>query len=709
MLNLQPTIPRKKKNITLPNSAGKKFTSTKLFSPLKSEALREKIVECVNKDETIKELESQIEELKLAISNLKVEKDNIISERDELLKKLKEIQNEYEDNLLKLKEQFKEDITHVNMKLSQSLVQNQTITDEFAAMKAELHAKNTEQMKEVQENLNYLEECLKQNLREAESVLKETENKLSDKEVACSMLEKDLLKKCEQLRELEQRYEESLKTQADLQNSHARDIESLKKIHQIEVEDIEYEMLKMVNEWQKTVEQVESDNSKKIAELESHKAEELGKVRDDYDKRLNEIREATEAQIRQSEENCTEKIKLAEMQMEENRKEVEHSWRMKLKEQEKKSEEILKECQSIGEYSIIQCELEKNEIKQNLMETEKLVEQVRKDKQQISVENVELHKTVADLKTEMSSLIIELNSVREELGNEIKQREKELEEALKEKHSYQVALNKTHATVNALKNRLLNSDRDVEQLKEELDKVESSKFEYETKCNDLSTELDYVLDINKNLTDSLKSVEERIIKTEAELLGKIDGFKAKADCEILGLNKIIQEKQNTLDEVHSYLKTQQKLHSEAQAAVSNAKVEIERLESENTDFKFKISRLETTASNQNTDVMNFKAKVQKLTNINNDLQQEIALKDEMLARSKQRIDEMREKLNKKENDVNEMANIYKKYIDQSGKYDDLQQKYEEVLQKNQMLEKTVIFLNINKHVFFHLHFVFVHR
>lgn len=137
-----PTIPRRRKR-AMTHSLGAKSNIFSLTDE-NSEELREKIVECVNKDETIKDLEYQIEELKLFICDLKIEKKDLIQNKEELLIDLKNM---------------REKLEFMNKQLSESNVEKQTKCDELTTLKAELKDQNIEQMKQLQANVTLQSEC----------------------------------------------------------------------------------------------------------------------------------------------------------------------------------------------------------------------------------------------------------------------------------------------------------------------------------------------------------------------------------------------------------------------------------------------------------------------------------------------------------------------------------------------------------------------
>ncbi|KAJ8982706.1 hypothetical protein NQ317_004513 [Molorchus minor] len=105
-----------------------------------------------------------------------------------------------------------------------------------------------------------------------------------------------------------------------------------------------------------------------------------------------------------------------ERQLNEKIKKVEVTWDTKLKNQLKESDAILKECQAISEYSIIQCELEKSKVKNELIEKTKELENVQSKYSKISEEFDELNVKYKNLQSNLSSIIIELNVNKENIN-----------------------------------------------------------------------------------------------------------------------------------------------------------------------------------------------------------------------------------------------------------------------------------------------------
>lgn len=295
---------------------------------------------------------------------------------------------------------------------------------------------------------------------------------------------------------------------------------------------MEYELLKAVTEWRKIVENMEHDSKKKIAEVQREKQLEINTIEQNCTKIIAKNKQETNAQILQANENSSEKIKLVEIQMEAKLKELNQDWSLKLKSQQEKADEILKECQSISEYSIIQCELEKNE----------LATRLKQEKEELVSENILLQEIISKLKTDVSNTIKDLTETREKLKTEENLHKTTIEQSKIREHSYEITLNKTHETINMLKNRLLHSDCDVEQLKLEIENVENNSVGQEGKICDLEHQIEK-LKIEKQTLEvenaALKfEIEHKIKILEGSLLEKVDDLRVFADEKVEKLSQV---------------------------------------------------------------------------------------------------------------------------------------------------------------------------
>lgn len=382
------------------------------------------------------------------------------------------------------------------------------------------------------------------------------EDKLSETELNYQNLQSEYTILQTQLKDLKDVHDELIA-------SHESEIKSLNKLHESEVQDLEYELLKVVTEWRKIVENLEQENQKKTTELTKAK-QEIGCLNESYVKQISLIKIETDAEIKQALENCCEKMKLMDIQMEEKCKEIEMDCSQQLKQNKEKSEEILRECQAISEYSIIQCELEKKEIEK----------QLREELRRFESENIKLQEIICKLKSEMSGIIIELNETRNELGKERQVHENDLVRSRIEKHSYQVTLSKTHETMDLLKTRLLNSDRDVEQLKLELETKETSLLHSE---NNIILLKDLLQDLEVERVES----RSQVTNVEKQLLEKVELLQIKYNEKINELSKFAEDRTKQLMEVMEQLHDQQSHIVSARSLLSAAEVKNDELQREN--------------------------------------------------------------------------------------------------------------------------------
>lgn len=142
----------------------------------------------------------------------------------------------------------------------------------------------------------------------------------------------------------------------------------------------------------------------------------------------------------------------------------------------------------------------------------------------------------------------------------------------KEKSTYEVSIKTYQTTIEVLKKRLISSDRDVEQLKEELTKCEEKVLEYESKCLQLDFDLKQAQTFNEELEMQFDSTT-KLNRTEIEnmrsdLCHKLDLYKIEVD----RYSKRIQEEESNKEEI---IKLQK---------------ELDRLKDMNGHYEFEIKR-----------------------------------------------------------------------------------------------------------------------
>lgn len=604
------------------------------------ESLQEKIVEIANKDVFINDLVEQLEEIKQQMSDLKKE-----FETEKV--KMKEI---HEIELKDLSTQHCEEVSNIRSRIKEIESELVKVKEGYGNLKSanttdlELFGKELESFKSLHENLSSI---YAKDIQDRNSVIKCKENQLN--ELKCTY--------------------ENLKVQ------HAKEIDEMKQKHQHDLEEIEFEMLKTVSETQKQIDTQKLEYENQIKALEKTKAEELAHLQLEFEKEKNELKTAAETQIAHLKEDFKEANILREMQMNEKCNEIEATWKLTLERQTKNSEQILKECQAISEYNIIQCEVEKNGIKADLEKTMKQLETLEEQK------NL-LEQQVAAVKIELSLKIEEIQTMQKTLTEQE-------EKNKKEGRAYEITITQLHATIDALKKRLIDSDRDVIQLKEELEHCEKSKLELESKCDQLRDEIKTLQTLNEEFevqNEAVeKVVEERVKAMEKMLLDKVEDFKVAAQHKQDELNQKLVEKENLLQDTMRQLQEQQSLISESQRLCKRSKSEIEQLESANNKYEFECKSLKTNLELRNKEIEALKAQ----EHVVDDLKAQLSESQEKANGYQQNFEYYKTKTAEYESEMEDLRLIRKKYIDQSGKYDELLQRFENLETENSNLRTKI--------------------
>lgn len=226
--------------------------------------------------------------------------------------------------------------------------------------------------------------------------------------------------------------------------------EQLQREQQNELQDLEFEMLQTMTKLQKH----EEEMSIKTRELDLKYKSEKERCEKEVEYRLGQLVLDYEIKIKDLEENCSKTLST-------KIEEVENSWKEKLENKEVEQEAILKECQAISEYSIIECELEKKEIQIALDETRSCYDKLQKKYNTLKYEQETLDKSLGNTELELKRKIVDLNKV-------INKQKEELHKLNGEVKAYEITISNSQVTIDVLKRRLIDSDRDVEQLKQEL-------------------------------------------------------------------------------------------------------------------------------------------------------------------------------------------------------------------------------------------------
>ncbi|GJQ83134.1 hypothetical protein Trydic_g15371 [Trypoxylus dichotomus] len=681
----------------------------------------------------IEDTQAHLELTKKEYNELKAQ--NLENKCDELIKRIKE---EHGCELESLRLEHFNEQTNLKGHISK-------INSEMVLARSEWEKMRSENRKDIEELLGNISKFQKLN-----GMLMDTYNE------EIKTKEEIILKENQASRRLKSELEQ-------LKESHTMEMENLKAKHKNEIVDVEYEMLKTITELQNKLDR------EKIA-LENMYKSKLTNLENDHTEIIAKIKSQSDAQVKQIEEDCKIANQLTEVHFQEKSKdienewrirletqihhtekiieeykeinefnltqhkvekehltrelnekleEVENKWRIKLEEQTKESDAILKECQAISEYNIIQCEVEKNETKCQLSEALRNIENEKELSNRYLCQRDDVQDLYTKLKLDYDNVITKLESASHELAREKELRQNETQQTIAEKHTFEVTITKTRKAVEALTKRLFDSDRDVEQLKSELEICEKEKLENEDKCNKLSVELETFKKLYEDMElqneSNLKLAQNQIRKLEKELLRKVDYYKMKAEASIIENNLANQETPSELAEIKEQLHQQQTLNSEAQNLITKASQELEQYITYNKELEQKILNLTneleaaTKRSAEIEDVNKelreqLKNQEDRYNELEKNTNVEVDAENGEIESLKKEMNQLQEKgdsyyqyceyykcqTSKYEKEIEELNVIQRNYIDQSGKYDELLQKYDELLVRNAELAKTIV-------------------
>ncbi|XP_025835042.1 hyaluronan-mediated motility receptor-like [Agrilus planipennis] len=619
-----------------------KTKSTELFKfSAETEALKEKIVECNNKDETIRELTEQIEDMKSQLSGLETSITLYNYEKEECEEKIKALQSEHETTINDLKQKHQAEIDYYAEKIPTTEANLEEIKRKYEQLKQE----NRKELLTLLSNINKFEDLYNTSMKNFQKELREKEEEL-----------------------------EQLKDKIEiLRVTHAEEIENLNKEHAEELQMVKIEMLKNIQVIENKLEKAQEESNRKMKILEKSKNEELLNFKEKYEKDKLRLSHDYNAKIRQMEENYKDANKLSEIQMKERCQEIEFNFKVRLEQQQKEADAILKECQAISEYNIIQCEIEKSTIKKDLADKAAQYESLLLEKNNLQQSCNDLSKQCKDLKLKFDNATTELETVRSQLQNEILEHKKSITQAENDKKAYELALNKTYTTIEALKNRLLNSDHDVEQLKSELESTEVSKLEFEGRCNQLLAELQLVTNLYEEVEicneKTLKIAEDKIKILEKELLNKVDVLKDTAEDTQKALLTQLEQYKNELDVAKKHLKEQNELNTKAQELIQTSSKELNGLIVENEQLE-----------NENYKKQQLIEELEKKYNILKKEKEEILINYEC----------DRDKMLRQEIKLKEADQIKEEFLEQTRSFEDLLRKINGLERKNEELEKKVL-------------------
>lgn len=362
------------------------------------------------------------------------------------------------------------------------------------------------------------------------------------------------------------------------------------------------EMVSVVKRYEQQIATLREVHEMRIKEIESISVLEQAEMLKDHKKALCSMKDSSDRERERIHELAEEKVRIAEVQAEQKLKGMDATIEQSIQQEKQIWKMEIDKCQKIAEREIMQCEFEKQDLKRMLESANNLI---REKDEKIE----ELHKQIRfDISQYVKS--------REEIDAEVEETRHECNRLISERCNYQMALKNTRATVTILMERLKKSDKDVEQLKAELDSTIASKLDVEAnniklveELQMLSMELDeyrHALTALRNSSLNLEremfekeSVYERIMCSEQETLETVDKigklFNDKLEENISKYAELYNDIKKKYDVRETYIKDMKSLLEEFATGIELARLELDmkdkqllELQEENKNIKLEI-------------------------------------------------------------------------------------------------------------------------
>ncbi|XP_044750001.1 hyaluronan mediated motility receptor-like isoform X2 [Coccinella septempunctata] len=538
-----PTIV--KRRAVLGSALKPKFQTSKLSD---REFLHEKSVECKNKDTFIKELSEQLEEFKNKLYEIQCEKEAVSKEKEK-----------FETEIFQWKTTHDAEIDILCVKHG---IEVSGLNDMISKLESDLKL-----LKSKNELLNEEKEKLESTNHKK---IYEYEMKISAKNDIIEKTQKTLEKMQEDKKIIEEK--------------HKNEVEVMRNKHLTELQNLEITMLKSIHDMQMALDEQKLQSQLKVKEIENSFQNQIEILKVSFFEEKELINNQNIVTITQLEEKMNEIKLISEIQASEKCSELENYWKKKLENKEKESNEILKECQAISEYNIIQSEIEKNAYKSKFEESAMKYKVLEKKYDDVYLKYRKLQSSYSDAQTKLYRLIKEMRD-KEAFRDQINQ-------MIVEKQTYQLTISRCQQTIDILKDRLKESDHDVEQLKNEISNNEIKLLEYEHKFNIMSDELRDALALTETLElnneSNMKIAQEEVEKLKTVLLSKVEKFKLISE-----KNRIIHEEELHIlreerEELLQMLEQHQVLNLSSNYLLTKANLEIEKLSSLNSQYSQQI-------------------------------------------------------------------------------------------------------------------------
>ncbi|XP_022907551.2 hyaluronan mediated motility receptor-like [Onthophagus taurus] len=717
----------------------KPFASKESLKTEDSETLKEKIVECDNKDAYIQELLDQLSNLKEETVYLQSQKDLIAKEANDFKLELKKITEEHSMSLQVIKLCFSNDQKKLNNQirdLADECDELRDAHDEVLNWFSLEYAKVSDSSEKMTEFFNTSLAKYAYNLDDSHKKIVEKENELElleSKLDAVKYAHKISIENCyqthqENIKNLEMRIIEKMR---DIEFDCLDDEYVEVRDEEVQTEDL-FDLMRPICDPKRVKKDKLSQNcispntpldvkglsdiiqnkyKEKYEKLENeiklYNKNEIKALKVSQNIEIDAIKSENDVHLQQIKENYDESLHLGRIQAEEECKVIELDYKVKLEALQDENEAVLSECEKIGEYTISESELERDKLKQEVNEIKNELIEEQKNK----ADFLEYDKLCKDY----DLAVDQHKSLETDLLNVLLKKQLQINNFKNDHFTYNVTIHKTRETIDALTKRLIESDNDVVQLKNEIKEMEEKALNFDEKKLKLNDELDGLTKLNDDLKlqkeSTSKLYENNLKDLENNLLQTVEMYKESVAKMISDYKIKAETTEYDLQEVVKCLYEQEVVNSEAYNLIHLANNEIEDLEKNNRLFEDKICtlRLELEQSKSKIDQlktskkeMKEKLKYEQLQNAQ--LQEEIIKSKQeqeeietlhkqiaQLKEKKQTYSEYCKYYSAKAKDyevvINEMNEINRSYIDQTQKYENLVQKCEEINSKNDELQR----------------------
>jgi early endosome antigen 1 len=282
-----------------------------------------------------------------------------------------------------------------------------------------------------------------------------------------------------------------------------------------------------------------------VDEINHKHEDELHIVREELnykEREVERIKEVMEEYIKKVEEQAKEVRAAAEMKLEE----VKDAAERRIKEFEVEAGETINDSRARVEVKLKEAELEIHVYMEKAMQAEEELRRITHHRDELRISNMENQLTIVDLQDKIDTLVTELNTAKESYEADLNHARNEHSMTKKQCKKLEIVISNIQASLEALQLRLLESERDVEQLTTNVEQVQAQKAALEEEVEMLTQKLeDSKQSMSQLETDTLQQIEE----IRRNLLCKLEDFKEKANENIAAKEEEILECRHKTEEL----------------------------------------------------------------------------------------------------------------------------------------------------------------